>query len=431
MEQAKRSLSVRSKALITVQQHGAAEGGGPWSGWRFEQQSSPLVNRLEEITRAPAAGQQARLGQGRRRPDHRQGDPGCQWSRGCSSGSAARRSTRPSPDQSISHGAAYYAGNAAERREVRPVDPEQGCARPRLARFQQQSVCARHLGILIRDGLSGERVPHCLIPANTPAAVHYKQTFGTVVECQQRVHLHIVEERGRRSRSPAVQLGESRSSKICPGLPVQSSIDVTIRYDARARVHVSAVEPKSGERGPGVDHPPGENRRSSSAAAVPARRTRRRHRPGRLAASALSPQRARPPAGKPEAAPAAASSTSELPSSSNEAERLIPLCNQCGEPERRGGVWQRLRSGLTDRHAEEDDLPASQAGEIGSPGGPRRSAQGPDGADVRAQTAKRRRLVNRSPRPDRSDPCPQPPDSRRAGADRICKLRNLRSDDRA
>jgi molecular chaperone DnaK len=65
-----------------------------------------------------------------------------------------------SPDQSIAHGAAYYAGMLLSN------DPGAGrftasVTGQRLARFTQSSVNARSLGILIRDVDSGERVPFC------------------------------------------------------------------------------------------------------------------------------------------------------------------------------------------------------------------------------------------------------------------------------
>src|SRR6218665_2366658 len=119
-------------------------------------------------------------------------------------------------------------------------------ATARLARFQQQSVCARALGILVRDGLTGERVPHYLIAANTPLPCAFQQVFGTVAANQRRVHLHIVES-GTSAEDPAVELGECLVEDLPAGLPVATPIEGTIRYDEQARGHVSAVEPKSGK----------------------------------------------------------------------------------------------------------------------------------------------------------------------------------------
>ena len=71
-----------------------------------------------------------------------------------------------SPDQSIAHGAAYYAGMLLSNdKYARTVF--NSTASSRLAKVKQQSVNARALGILVRDETSGQRVPHFLIPANT------------------------------------------------------------------------------------------------------------------------------------------------------------------------------------------------------------------------------------------------------------------------
>ncbi len=110
-----------------------------------------------------------------------------------------------SPDQSISHGAAYYAGMLLSGEKFASSFLNRQ-ATARLARFKQQSVNARGLGILVRDPDTGFRVPHYLIPPNTPLPCAYKQSFGTVSTNQRRVHLHIVES-GTNGDQPYVELG--------------------------------------------------------------------------------------------------------------------------------------------------------------------------------------------------------------------------------
>ena len=100
--------------------------------------------------------------------------------------------TSLSPDQSISHGATYYAGmlltNAEFAKSI--LSPK---ATAKLQKIKQRSVNARALGILIRDTKKGTRIPHYLIPENTELPTSITQTFGTVVPNQRRVNLHIVE----------------------------------------------------------------------------------------------------------------------------------------------------------------------------------------------------------------------------------------------
>lgn len=151
-----------------------------------------------------------------------------------------------SPDQSIAHGAAYYAGMLLTNQQyVRTVFSSE--ASTRLAKVRQQSVSARGLGILIRDVQSGKRVPHYLIPPNTPLPASKTHVFGTVVARQTKVHVRIVES-GAGPGKPHTVLGDCFITDLPPDLPQDSEVEVTISYDHQARVHVTAREPRSGIR---------------------------------------------------------------------------------------------------------------------------------------------------------------------------------------
>ena len=150
-----------------------------------------------------------------------------------------------SPDQSIAHGAAYYAGMLLSNDQyARTVF--NSTASSRLAKVEQQSVNARALGILVRDE-TGQRIPHYLIPANSPLPTATTHVFGTVVDHQTRVRVQIVESGAGADRPPTV-LGDCQITDLPADLPEGTEIEVTISYDHQARVHVSAVEPVSGLR---------------------------------------------------------------------------------------------------------------------------------------------------------------------------------------
>jgi molecular chaperone DnaK len=152
--------------------------------------------------------------------------------------------TSLSPDQSIAHGAALYAGMLLSNRDyTRTIFSSE--ASSRLSKVRQQSVSARALGILIRDEASGERVPHYLIPANSPLPAAQTHVFGTVVERQVKVHVQIVES-GAGDDAEYTILGHCNISDLPPELPEGSEIEVTISYDHQARVHVSARDLRSG-----------------------------------------------------------------------------------------------------------------------------------------------------------------------------------------
>ncbi len=242
-EQAKRSLSVRPRAAVTVQD------GGQRRTYQIEQEefeelSRRLITRSEAITRRILA------------------DNGFGWAHidvvlmtgGSSRMPMVRESLKKlsgrtlnsslSPDQSIAHGAAYYAGMLLSNQQyTRTVfDTE---ASSRLAKLQQHSVNARGLGILIRDTDSGKRVPHYLIPPNTTLPASRTHVFGTVVDRQTKVHVRIAES-GAGPGKPHTVLGDCLITDLPPDLPEGSEVEVTISYDSQARVHVSARELKSG-----------------------------------------------------------------------------------------------------------------------------------------------------------------------------------------
>ncbi len=241
-EQAKRSLSVRSRAAVTVR-HGNRLKTYQIDLAEFEATSAELLRRCEVVIRRILKDNQlgwARVdtvlttGGASRMPMVRELLKGL---------SGRTLNTTLSPDQSIAHGAAYYAGMLlANRQYVQSVFSSQ--ASERLARVQQHSVNARSLGILVRDEETGQRVPHYLIPANSSLPVSTTHVFGTVVSGQTRVHVRIVESGAGSDRPPTI-LGDCIITGLPPGLPEGTEIEVTISYDRQARVHVTACEPLS------------------------------------------------------------------------------------------------------------------------------------------------------------------------------------------
>ena len=80
---------------------------------------------------------------------------------------------------------------------------------------------------------------------HTPLPVRVKQRFGTVIPNQRRVHLQIVES-GITPEQPYARLGACVIEQLPENLPVSSPIEVTLRYDEQARVHVEARDETSG-----------------------------------------------------------------------------------------------------------------------------------------------------------------------------------------
>jgi molecular chaperone DnaK len=352
VEQTKRSLSVRPKAPLTVQ-HAGRRKTFSLDQEHFELLTSDLMNRCEQITLALLKDRKLGwahvdtvlvTGGATRMPMVR---------KMLQRVSGTTLNTALSPDQSITQGAAYYAGMLLSGQKFAKTYLGKE-ASARLAKFKQVSVNARGLGILVRDKETGLRVPHYLLPPHTPLPVEVKQTFGTVVPNQKRVHLHIVES-GTSPEQPFVKLGACVIEELPADLPISAPIEVTIRYDEQARVHVAGKDLTSGAsakaviiREQNMAYLPSEqaraaevqlaNRKSEAAAppptppAPPPLPAAAAEAVGtstfRPAIGATKKPPARPPVKKPvPAKPSAARTVASL----DRAERPVPLCNQCGE----------------------------------------------------------------------------------------------------
>jgi molecular chaperone DnaK len=120
----------------------------------------------------------------------------------------------------------------------------------------------------VRQEETGQRVPHYLIPANSPLPASATSVYGTVVQNQRKVHVWIVESGAGSDRAPTV-LGDCRISGLPADLPEGTEIEVTLSYDHQARVHVTAREPVSGAEAE-IEILRSENLREAAGAMRPA-----------------------------------------------------------------------------------------------------------------------------------------------------------------
>jgi molecular chaperone DnaK len=243
VEQAKRSLSVRPRAALRCQAGGKDKTYQVEVG-QFERLTRSLVDRMEQLTLQLLKDQKLgwahidvvlTTGGASRMPMVRQMLKRL---------SGRTLNTSLSPDQSIAHGAAYYAGMLIEK-SVGLKSHLKPAAASRLQQFKHRSANARALGILVRNMETRERDPHYLLPANSELPASVTQVFGTVVKDQRRVHLRVIES-GTAADAQYVELGTCLVEPLPAGLPEGSEIEVTIRYDDQARVHVEAKVVETG-----------------------------------------------------------------------------------------------------------------------------------------------------------------------------------------
>lgn len=244
VEQCKRSLTVRPRAALLCQ-HAGKRKTYQVEQDRFEELTLPLVQKTEDLTQKLL--QDNNLGWARVDVVLSTGGssrmPMINKVMQRMSGRTPNKSL--SPDQSIAHGATYYAGMLLSNSEfVHSILSSE--ASQRLAAIKQRSVNARALGVLVRNMDTNRREPHYLIPPNTPLPVEIKETFGTVKDGQKRIRLRIVESGPATQEHDFVMLGMCEVAGLPPDLPADAPVEVTIRYDESARVHASARDVTSG-----------------------------------------------------------------------------------------------------------------------------------------------------------------------------------------
>lgn len=360
VENTKRSLTVRPRAALTCS-HGKHRKVYQIELPEFEKLTKPLLDRTINITRDLQRAYQFGL---------KQTDT-ILTTGGSSRMPAIKKAlnelgfrtlnTSLSPDQSISHGATYYAGmlltNADFAKSI--LSPK---ATAKLQKIKQRSVNARALGILIRDTSKNTRVPHYLIPENTELPASITQTFGTVVPNQRRVNLHIVES-GTIADQQFVELGTCIVEDLPKNLPEQSLVEVTISYNEQARVEVTAKDVTSGKQAhtvivrqenlvakpttktvaPDEDAQAGWTAPSLTPASGSTTTPQKAPAPSTKLASTAKPNTSAtaPASAKPAQVPVKPVSA-KLPTLSgpksalsgpklDEASQPIPLCNECGE----------------------------------------------------------------------------------------------------
>ena len=399
-EQAKRSLSVRPRAAVTVQ-HGRNRRTYQIEQTEFESRCRPLIERSDTVVKRILKNNKMgwahidvvlTTGGSSRMPMVRDS---------LKKLSGRTLNSTLSPDQSIAHGAALYAGMLlANSQYARTVFSSE--ASSRLARVRQQSVSARDLGILIRDVETGQRIPHYLIKANTPLPAATTHVFGTVVKNQNRVHVQIVES-GAGPNLPCTVLGACRITDLPNNLPEGSEVEVTISYDHQARVHVSARELVSGKlaeveiirqenMSPQLEHSRmSSNQELRDSNAVPAGAS------GELIAEVDGTiELDAVPVLKPQAELA---DFVEFPMLKVEAEQPILLCNECGEPLGHGGYCQRCQPNAAARKRRSQATNSSSAGR--SPQTPRIAAKVPSNVEQPRPNGAKPRQTRQS---NRSDP---------------------------
>jgi molecular chaperone DnaK len=140
-----------------------------------------------------------------------------------------------SPDESISQGAAIYAGLLL------------GSDVAVLQDMSVKNVSSHHLGVLGVERSTGRKRRQLMISRNTVLPAESVHQFKTLEDDQVSVEVNVIEG-GDDSGNDATKIGRCVVSGLPPGLPARTPVEVTFRYESNGRLAVAAWVPSVDQR---------------------------------------------------------------------------------------------------------------------------------------------------------------------------------------
>ena len=140
-----------------------------------------------------------------------------------------------SPDESISHGAAIYAGLL--------LGSDVAC----LKDMSVKNVNSHHLGVLGVERDTGRKRRQLMISRNTVLPAKSTHRFTTLKDDQPSVEVNVVEG-GDDSGNDATQIGRCVVSGLPAGLPAKTPVEVTFQYESNGQLGVDAWVPSAEKR---------------------------------------------------------------------------------------------------------------------------------------------------------------------------------------
>lgn len=226
-EDAKRTLSARSKATIACDYQGNAVRSEV-TREQFEDMTRDLLDRTSFTTRQTlqAAGLEWKdiqhvlmVGGSTRMPMV------TQMLRELS-GKEPNRSV--SADEAVAHGAALHAGILIAK------------GAGESPKFRIKNVNSHSLGVVGTDVQTNRKRNAILIPRNTPLPITAKRIFKTQKENQRSILVQIVEGESN-SPDDCTQLGRCSVRDLPTNLPAQTPIEVRFKYEENGRLTVTVM----------------------------------------------------------------------------------------------------------------------------------------------------------------------------------------------
>lgn len=135
-----------------------------------------------------------------------------------------------SPDESIAHGAAIYAGLLL------------GTDATGIEGMSVTNVNSHHLGVLGLQRSTGRKRRQIMITRNSTLPAESTYGFTTLRDGQTSVEVNVVEG-GDDSGNDSTQIGRCIVKGLPPGLPATTPVEVKFRYETNGRLAVTAWIP--------------------------------------------------------------------------------------------------------------------------------------------------------------------------------------------
>jgi molecular chaperone DnaK len=135
-----------------------------------------------------------------------------------------------SPDESVAHGAAIYAGLLMKT------------GAERINGMSVTNVSSHDLGILGVERDTGRKRRSTMIPRNTQLPIKARKTFPTLRDNQRSVEVNVIEG-GDDSGNNATAIGKCKVKGLPENLPAKTPVQVTFKYGSDGRLTVQASLP--------------------------------------------------------------------------------------------------------------------------------------------------------------------------------------------
>jgi molecular chaperone DnaK len=135
-----------------------------------------------------------------------------------------------SPDESVAHGAAIYAGLLMKT------------GAERINGMSVTNVSSHDLGILGVERDTGRKRRSTMIPRNTQLPIKARKSFPTLRDNQRSVEVNVIEG-GDDSGNNSTAIGKCKVKGLPENLPAKTPVQVTFKYGSDGRLTVQASLP--------------------------------------------------------------------------------------------------------------------------------------------------------------------------------------------